>query len=100
MSRAYTKKEIQEQFLESIRNLVDYWEMESRAKTSREKLEGLAFSVLTLLDGEHGDMPAFEVKAIGTEEDIKYFKENDENYYPVDSEDIAGALHEGFYKEK
>lgn len=98
MSRPYTREEIQEQFLDHVRNLVDYWESESRTKTSREKLEGLAFSILSALDGSAAALPGFEVKAIGTEEDIEFFKENDENYYPIDGEDIAGNLHEKFYK--
>lgn len=99
MSRAYTEEEIREDFLEHIRGLVDYWENESRAKTSKEKLDGLAFSILSMLDGCSGDMPAFEVKAIGTEEDIEYFKSLDENYYPLEGEDISGYLHELFYQQ-
>ena len=99
MSRPYTREEVQEKFLEHIRDLIDYWEEEARAKTSREKLEGLAFSILTALDGCAAALPGFEVKAIGTEEDIEYFEEIDENYYPIDGEDIAGNLHELFYKK-
>lgn len=98
MSRPYTEEEVREQFLDHIKNMINYWENEDRAKTSREKLEGLAFSFLTMLDGCAGDMPAFEVKAIGSEENIAYFKENNENYYPINGDDIAGSLHEHFHK--
>lgn len=98
MSRPYTSEEIKEQFLEHIHDLIEYWEMESRTKGSKEKLEGLAFSILSMLDGCSGDMPAFEVRAIGTKEDVEYFKNNGMNYYPVKNDDIAGSLHEHFYK--
>lgn len=99
MSRPYTKEEVREEFLEYIRGLVDYWEYESRAKTSKEKLEGLAFSILSALDGCAAAIPGFEVKAIGTEEDIEFYKKNEENYYPLEGEDIAGCLHEHFYNK-
>ena len=98
-SRPYNKDEVEEMFLEHVRDLVDYWEEERRAKTSREKLDGLAFSMLVLLDGGSGGMPGYEVKAIGNEQDIEEHKEDGRNYYPLEGEDIAGALHEHYYND-
>ena len=39
------------------------------------------------------------VKAIGTEENIEYSKEKNEDYYPLEGEDIAGRLHELYYSK-
>lgn len=98
MSKPYSKEEIEDNFLAHIHTLVDYWENESRTKTSKEKLNGLAFSILSMLDGCSGEMPGFEVKAIGAKEDIEFFLQTGQDYYPLEGEDIAGSLHEKFYK--
>jgi hypothetical protein len=98
MSRPYTETEIRTQFINHIKDLVNYWEKDNGTPLVKDKLEGLAFSILTMLDGEAADLPGFEVKAIGTKDDITYFKANNENYYPLKGVDIAGCLHEDFLK--
>ena len=95
-SRAYTKEEVQDIFLENVINLVNYWENNPSAESTKDKLEGLAFSILSILDGECNDMPGFSVKACSCSEDIDFAKENEENYFPLESDDIAGTLHERF----
>lgn len=98
MSKEYSEKEARELFLDHIHNLIDYWLNEERAETTKDKMEGLAFSILTTLDGESGNMPSYELKPFNSKEDIEYLKENGENYYPENGIDIAGCLHDFFYK--
>lgn len=94
--RAYTEEETRELFLEYIRDLVDYWDKEKVSR--REAIDGIAFSILTTLDGATMALPGFKVSPICPDEDIKYAKENGNNYYD-ESIDIAGCLHEHFYKK-
>lgn len=95
-SQAYTIKEARKNFLTQCRSIIDYWENESRAITSKEKLEGLMFSILSMLDGCNANMPGFLLIPYSDEE---YAKSKGEKYYPMtelpeDAFDIGGTLHE------
>jgi hypothetical protein len=102
MSREKTMEEVKEEFLNHIRGMVDYWN-EIQKDTTKEKLNGLAFSILTMLDG-YSSMPSFIVAPLPHEDDKEYNIENEEDYYPENHNsdvkcDIAGSLHELFYKK-
>ena len=53
-ARELTTDEMKTHFLNYIHDLVDYWEHEDRAPTTKDKLEGLAFSILSTIDGDSG----------------------------------------------
>jgi hypothetical protein len=95
---AYTAEELREGFLEHIRNLVGYWERESRAPTPREKLEGLAFSMLNIFDGTTA-LPAFDIVAAPHPDDKQYHIDNDENWIEPGTIINDCMLHELFHKE-
>ena len=94
-SRSYTKEEVRAKFLAYVRNLSQYWST-LPGKTPRERTDGMAFSMLTLLDGGTV-LPAFAVEPKPHPDDKAYFQSQDEKWYPDDI-DIAGSLHEEFYK--
>ena len=100
-SKAITADEAQYLFMEHVIHLIDYWEKESRAETSKEKLEGLMFSVLVALDGGSMGLPGYEVvpsRGNQAENDIAHAKENGYDYYPKEKIDIVGdGLHEIFH---
>jgi len=105
MSRAYTTEEVRTMFLEHIAAIVHWWDRETRATTSREKLEGLAFSIMCALDGCSVGLPAFAIIPLPASEDKSYCIENDENWFPeitelsdVEKNDIGGGLHEVLHK--
>lgn len=103
MSREKTMEEVREEFLDYARLMVKYWS-ELPNKSVKEKISGAVFSILTALDGGAGDLPAFTVVPMPAEEDKQYCIENDEDYYPENKFedvkcDIAGSLHELFYKK-
>lgn len=75
--------ELRQEFIDQIKVYVRYWEKLSD-QTSSEKLEGLAFSILVMLDGE-SSLPPFAVRPI------------DEN--GKEGDDIGGALHELFFSK-
>jgi hypothetical protein len=102
MCRPYTQEEAQKEFLDHIKMLVNYWSKID--ETKKECLSGLAFSILSMLDG-CTNLPAYEVIPIPHPDDKQYKIENEENYYePVDLPEniitIHGGhmLHEIFYK--
>lgn len=100
MSRAITKEEAREMVLEHIRGLVQYWDTESRATTSREKLEGLAFSVLNIFDGT-SSLPAFDIAVRPHPDDKAYHEAEGSNYFEdgmVINDDCH--LHELFYRPR
>jgi hypothetical protein len=94
--RAITEKEGRKILLDHVRVLVNYWENESRRKDSRGKLEGLAFSMLTMLDGEGVIIPQMKIIPNPHPEDKQYHKDNGENWWPTNI-DLGGILHEEFY---
>jgi hypothetical protein len=103
--REKTEEEVRNEFLDYMWAIIDYWEKESRAVTSRDKLEGLMHSVLATLDGSAAVLPAFIVAPLPCEEDKEYDISKGENYYPYNNPDnikcdIGGSLHELFYSRK
>lgn len=103
-SREITKEELQAQFIDHIWAMIDYWERDSRAPTTADKLEGVAFSILTVLHGGTG-LPAFIVAPCPHPSDKAYLTDQGENYYADNHEadvacDIAGGLHEEFYRRR
>lgn len=105
--REMTTEEVRAKFLDMVRSYVDYWADPYHAPGDdlRERLSGLAFSILVILDGDSA-MPGFIVAPHVHEGDKKDCIENGENWYPEPRDvehdayeyDIAGHLHEEFYK--
>lgn len=104
MSREKTVEEVRSDFLNHIKIMISCWDNLSN-KTTKEKLEGLAFSILVALDGEAGILPAFIVAPFPHPDDKQFNIDENENYYPENDDakincDIAGSLHEYFAKEE
>lgn len=102
----FTKGEIREQFIGHIRAMVDYWEKEPRNPTAREKLEGLAFSILVAIDGSAMALPGWILAPCPHPSDKKYHQDKGECWYPdnevaekVVKGDIAGGLHDNLFKD-
>lgn len=100
-SREYTTDEIRQQFLEQVWTIISYWH-NLPAKTCRERIEGLAFSMLVILDGESAGLPAFIVAPVPHPNDKAFCISEDENFYPENHDanvkgDITGPLHELFH---
>ncbi len=102
MSRELTAEEVQEKFLKHIWALIEYWESNKDRPDARGKLEGLAFSILTVIDGESIAMPGFFLAPDPHPEDKPYNESRGENWFPENDielvGDISGNLHEEFHK--
>lgn len=99
MSRAYTEEEVRGEFLDHIRHLISYWESEERAPTSKEKLEGLVFSILNIFDGSTG-LPAFDISCAPHPDDKQYHIDEDSNYYEPGMVINDCMLHEMIFAKK
>lgn len=100
MSKELTKEEVQYEFITYIKELVNYWDS-VETKSSKEKLNGLAFSILTALDGESANLPAFIVAPEPHKDDKTFREKQGKNYYPENQSDsvkcnISGNLHSSF----
>lgn len=98
--REKTVEEVRCEFVDKVGDLVDYWSYQE-GMSDKDKVEGVAFSILTMLDGCSLDMPGFIVAPLPHEDDKEYDIENGENYYPQNHNsnvkcDIAGVLHYTF----
>lgn len=103
--KEWTEDEVRNRLLDHFWMLIDYWDRESRATTPREKLEGLAFSILSTLDGESIPVPGFIVAPHACAEDKEYHISQGENWYPENHQldgliksDLGGGLHEHFHE--
>ncbi len=94
-----TKDQAVDNFLEHIRALIWYYEREDRLPTSKEKLEGLAFSILVAFDGE-SDMPGMDIVMRPHPDDKDFRIEYGEDWYEdgmVINSDIE--MHERWHKK-
>lgn len=99
-SREYTEEEIRHQYLKLVWSYIEYW-LALPDKTCRQRLEGLAFSLLVIIDGE-SELPGFILAPFPHPDDKEYRKSKGQNWFPENPEvevkgDIAGSLHELFH---
>ena len=95
-----TVEEVRERFLDHVHGLVDYWDRETRVQTCRERIEGVAFSILAAIDGSSVAIPGFLLVPNPHKDDKAYQRSMGEDWFPPSPKgkvvDIAGSLHEHF----
>lgn len=104
--REMTDDEVREAFLDYIRLMVAYWVGEGSSNvpagaTARERLEGLAHSILVAIDCGSTMLPAFVLSPVPYEDDKAFYTDEGINWFPCASaidHNIAGVLHERFYQ--
>jgi len=80
------KEELQKQFVDQVGVLVKYWV--GLGKSPEETADGVAFSIMNMLDGNSGGIPPYAVCPI-------------DEQGKVDTDcDIAGYLHELYSSRK
>jgi len=79
VSRAKTAEEVRAEFLDCLRSNISYWATRE-GMPEREKLEGLTFSFLTLLDGVSG-MPCFDLLIRPHSDDKQFHIDEGQDYY-------------------
>jgi hypothetical protein len=103
--RAYTAEEVRDMLLEHIRLMAKYWadlpevdKATGEARTTQDRCEGVAFSILTALDGSTMALPAFDLKLAPHPDDKEYCRSEEENWFEPGME-LSFMLHEHFYKK-
>ncbi len=97
----YTRTEIRDKVLNHIAGICDYWR---ECKTASDRLEGLAFSILAMLDGSTTALPGFYVITAPHPDDKQFHLQHGERYFPeppdgLDKFDIAfEPLHEHWHR--
>ena len=107
VSKQITREEARYLFIKHVIDMADYWENEERRPTSKEKLEGFAFSMLSFLDGSAAAMPGYYLIPSCHESDKPFAIDEGFDYYaqPTSEEketleklDIGGSLHDQFHR--
>jgi len=100
--RAHTQEEMQEMFLGQLRRYVHYWANEERVTDVKEKLDGLAFSFLNMLDGTSAGLPAFDIYPCPHPGDKGFHIGEGENYWPSKEDDVSvfgnSMAHDKWYR--
>ncbi len=105
MSREYTPEEVRNALLDHVWSMIDYWRHQANATTEQERMEGLAFSILTMLDGESSELPKFIVAPDPHPDDRPFLIAQGEDYFPENSHlkvasDLGGSLHDNFHSRR
>ena len=105
MSREYNEEEVREMFIKKVNSLIEYWHKESRTPDTKDKLEGLAHSILVVIDGNNSSLPKFVLAPDPHPSDKQYHIDNRDNFFPENHAskincDISGCLHELLNKYK
>lgn len=77
---AYSENEVRDMFLKKIKSITNCWS-NYEAKTNKERCEGVAFSILALIDGCSLDFPAINMLLAPHPDDKKYCIARDEDYF-------------------
>lgn len=95
--RAYTEAEVRQSFLNYIHLMVDYWDTVD-SRPTKEKLSGLAFSILNIFDGTTVAFPAMNISLAPHKDDKQYHIDEGSNWFEpnmVINGDVL--LHEQWY---
>lgn len=104
MPRPYTEDEVRDMLIEHIRATARYWaslpdkdDATGHERTVLDRCEGVAFSILSALDGCSMELPAFTLKLDPHPEDKDFNLEVGSNWFEPGME-ISTMLHEFFHK--
>lgn len=97
--RAWTEEEMRDKILSHIWSLVDYWNRDDLPVTEdrRDRLGGLAFSILSMLDGCTLDIPGIDLTFCPHPDDKEYHIERGENWVEGGMR-LNFSLHDFFHK--
>ena len=97
MSEAINKDDLKIMFMDAIRSYIDYWDRQDAS--SKDKLEGIAFGVLNIIDGTSSTFPcSIDLVLRPHPDDKQYHIENGDDYIEDGTCINTGDyLHDGFF---
>ena len=57
MSEAKTQEEVKQEFIDAVISVVWFWSEQSSATSRKDLCEGVAFSIMSIIDGVSGSFP-------------------------------------------
>ncbi len=96
--RAWTPDELRDSLLEHVRQIAHYWATNAQSGNLADRCDGVAFSILAMMDGCTIGIPPVDLVFRPHEEDKQYHIDNGENWIE-DGTTISDALHEHYYKD-
>lgn len=90
-ARAYTVDEVRQNILSHVRAMVKYWATQPLGKNTTERLDGLAFSLLVMIDG-CSELPAMDLVMRPHPDNERFKREEGENWYQ-NGQVINGDVH-------
>lgn len=105
--RAYTAEEAREKFLEAVRAAVHFWvhaklNPDPERSEIQHRCDGVAFSILNVIDGTTGGMPCLDLVLRPHEDDKAYCEGEGENWFEDGQviNDDDDYLHDHYYKKE
>lgn len=98
-ARAKTVEEVRAEFLDCIRQSVRYW-AELPGNTDFEKCDGLAFSILCIIDGCRMDLPAMDLVLRPHESDKAFLESEGQDWYEDGMVINDCMLHEAYVSNR
>lgn len=95
--RALTADEVRDILLKQIKALVHYWSSDAVGafRPARERCDGVAFSILSMLDGSTLDIPGVDLVFRPHADDKQYSIDNGENWIEPGTT-VSDTLHEHY----
>ena len=98
MMSVKTVEQTREDFLGTVHRIADYWASCSN-RTPQQYCDGVAFSILTLLDGCHAGFPATNISVQPHEEDEDFCKSIGDDWYETGMVFNDCYLHDLYYSQ-
>lgn len=103
MAHEYTNEEVTALIMSHVRGLIRYWETVELdgTKDTQVRLEGLAFSIFSMLDGSTMTLPEFIVAPNPHPLDHTFLEHQGKSWFPMNfganvNGNLGGSLYEKF----
>jgi len=94
--KPYTPEEARKMFLDQLRSTKEYW-LKVSGQTEGERMDGLIFSILVMLDGGTIGMPAMDIRLCPHKNDKAYHISKGEQWFKPGQLINDCQLHEQWY---
>lgn len=96
MSKSKSVEQVRGEFIDQVKVIASYWARLPN-KTEMERCDGVAFSILNILDG-CSNMPAFDLLVSPHEDDKQFNIDEGEDYYEPKMMINDCMLHDAYFK--
>lgn len=81
MSMEYTVEQVRDIFIRQVECVTYYWANNQREMTTKERCEGVAFSIMNIIDGT-SCLPAFDLIVSPHPDDKQFNKREGNDWFP------------------